>query len=241
MFALDKVVPWGRSFEEYQKMFALSAGDLSGSLLGCADGPASFNAEATRRGTRVISCDPLYQFDRAQISERIAATYDQIMMQTRLNADEFVWTNIHSVEELGRLRSEAMAAFLSDYDAGKHEGRYVSAILPTLPFEDREFDLAICSHFLFLYSDQLGEAFHLAAIHELCRVAKEVRIFPLLALGARPSPHVSTVTDALQSSGHRVTVETVPYEFQRGGNQMMRIRSCTAYPTHASDRPTASP
>jgi len=28
----------------------------------------------------------------------------------------------------------------------------------------------------------------------------------------------------LQSLGHAVSIETVPYEFQRGGNQMMRVR-----------------
>jgi hypothetical protein len=41
-------------------MFALSDADLRGRVLGCADGPASFNAEATRRGTSIISADPLY-------------------------------------------------------------------------------------------------------------------------------------------------------------------------------------
>jgi hypothetical protein len=28
MFTLDQVVPWGRSFEEYRHMFALSGADL---------------------------------------------------------------------------------------------------------------------------------------------------------------------------------------------------------------------
>jgi hypothetical protein len=63
MFILDQVVPWGRSFEEYRRRFALNEADLQVRILGCADGPASFNAESTRRGTRVISIDPLYQLD----------------------------------------------------------------------------------------------------------------------------------------------------------------------------------
>jgi hypothetical protein len=50
MFTLSDVVPWGRSFDEYQRMFVLSEDDLATTILGCADGPASFNAEATRRG-----------------------------------------------------------------------------------------------------------------------------------------------------------------------------------------------
>ena len=44
--------------------------------------------------------------------------------------------------------------------AGRADGRYVEAELPTLPFADRSFDLALCSHLLFLYSVQLGEEFH---------------------------------------------------------------------------------
>ncbi len=49
MFTLDQVVPWGRSFDEYRNMFALADTDLRSKILGCADGPESFNAEATQR------------------------------------------------------------------------------------------------------------------------------------------------------------------------------------------------
>jgi hypothetical protein len=55
-------------------------------------------------------------------------------------------------------------------------------------------------------------------------VAKEVRIFPLLALGATPSPFVEPLAHGLSQSGLAVSIEPVPYEFQRGGNRMMRIR-----------------
>jgi hypothetical protein len=106
---------------------------------------------------------------------------------------------------------------------GKADGRYVTAELPLLPFEDRSFDLAICSHFLFLYSQQLGEAFHHTAIKELCRIAKEVRIFPLLALGGIGYSYVSPIAHSFRQLGYTVSIERVPYEFQRGANKMMRI------------------
>ena len=76
MFTLDQVVPWGRSFDEYRRMFALTEDDLNLTILGCGDGPASFNAEATRRGRRVVSCDPIYRFEKPEIQDRIAATFD---------------------------------------------------------------------------------------------------------------------------------------------------------------------
>jgi hypothetical protein len=224
MFTLDQVVPWGRSFDEYKRMFALGASDLNGRILGCGDGPASFNAEATRFGHRVISCDPIYRFGTEEIQRRIAATYDQVLDQARLNQHEFVWGNgIRDVEELGAVRLAAMERFLDDYAAGRREGRYIDAALPALPFADRSFDLALCSHLLFLYSVQLGESFHDAALRELGRVAAEVRVFPLLALGGERSPFVDGSMRALREAGFEVTVEGVPYEFQRQGNEMLRI------------------
>jgi hypothetical protein len=205
-------------------MFALTNEDLQSNILGCADGPASFNAEATRLGLRVTSCDPLYRFDTAAVRGRIAATFDTVVEETRRNAHEFIWDAIGSVEALAAARSTAMEAFLADYDDGRREGRYVDAGLPTLPFADGAFETALCSHFLFLFTEQLTLDFHIAAIRELRRVAREVRVFPLLALGGQPSPYLRPVTEEIRRLGHYVSIEVVPYEFQRGGNQMMRVK-----------------
>jgi SAM-dependent methyltransferase len=206
-------------------MFDLSDADLRVRILGCADGPASFNTEATARGTDIVSCDPLYQWSADQVRARIAATYETVLEQTRRNADGFVWDAIASVENLGVVRRAAMDAFLTDYEAGRSQGRYVAAALPTLPFTDDTFDLALCSHFLFLYSDQLGALFHRTAVLEMCRIAREVRIFPLVALNGRRSAYVDPLAESLRAAGHGVSMERVPYEFQRGANEMMRIRT----------------
>lgn len=205
-------------------MFALTDDDLRTRILGCADGPAAFNAEATRRGAHVTSCDPIYDFSAQQIRERIAATAEDILKQTQQNLDQFVWDEIASVEQLHRVRIAAMNEFLADYDGGRNEGRYITASLPLLPFADASFDLAVCSHFLLLYSEQLGPQFHDDAVLELCRVADEVRIFPILALGGVASPHAADAIERLQGLNYSATIERVHYEFQRGGNEMMRIR-----------------
>jgi hypothetical protein len=227
MFTLAEVVPWGRSFEEYRRMFALGRDSLRSRILGCADGPASFNAEATGSGLSVVSSDPLYRFSASQIRQRILETSEVVLEQTLRNREEFVWTTINSIDDLRELRMSSMERFLADFEAGREEGRYIDAELPDLPFADRAFDLAVCSHFLFLYSDQLTEDFHIAAIREMARVATEVRIFPLLALGARRSMHVDGVCQRLSAQDFLVTIERVPYAFQRGGNEMMRVRRPT--------------
>jgi hypothetical protein len=130
MFTLDKVVPWDRSFEEYRGVFAIDEADLAGRVLGCGDGPASFNAEATRRGAAVVSCDPFYQWGVTEISARIDATYDQVLDQTRRNPNEFVWRSIASVEALGRVRMTTMQEFFNRLPRGSAGGEVRSGRTP---------------------------------------------------------------------------------------------------------------
>jgi hypothetical protein len=223
-FQLSEVVPWGRSFEEYVSMFSLTGDDLRLRILGCGDGPAAFNDTLTKRGGSVVSVDPLYRFSAEQIAARIEETFDVVMELTRRNSGEFVWGEIPCVEALGETRMKAMSAFLSDFTSGKIEGRYLDAELPQLPFDEKCFDLALCSHFLLLYSAQFDLQFHLQSLRELCRIAHEVRVFPLLELGSLRSRHLDEVVSTLAAEGFQVDIEPVRYEFQKGGNEMLRLR-----------------
>lgn len=229
-FILENVVPWGRSYAEYLRMFALTDADLGRRILGCGDGPASFNAELSRRGGRIVSVDPVYAYDTGEIKSRIDETYDIVLSQTRDSSHEFVWDAIPSVEELGRCRMQAMTVFLDDFAAGKQAGRYVVGELPDLPFIDGEFELALSSHFLFLYSGHFSAEFHLQALREMLRVASEVRVFPLLTLGGSPSPHLPFVSEQIKADGFQLAVQRVPYEFQRGGDEMLVINARTNTP-----------
>lgn len=110
-FTLDKVVLWGRSYEEYIAMFDLAEQEQILRILGCGDGPASFNAELTKRGGAVVSVDPIYAFTAKQIAGRIAETYDTIMQQMHENRAAYVWSKLGSVEEPGRVRAAAMDAY----------------------------------------------------------------------------------------------------------------------------------
>ena len=223
-FTIDGVVPWGRTMAEYCGMFDLGERDLRGRILGCGDGPASFNAEMSAQGYRVVSVDPLYAFPAAAIEQRVEETYDIIMEQLARNRDDFVWTYVPSLPALGQRRMGAMRRFLADFARGKCEGRYLDASLPDLPFDDNSFDLALSSHFLFLYSEQFDLGFHIGALQEMLRVAPEARAFPLLQIGGAPSPHIQGVMDAFTSQGIQARIEDVPYEFQRGGSRMLRLR-----------------
>jgi hypothetical protein len=220
---LEEVVPWDRTLEEYQSMFSLLETDLSAKILGCGDGPASFNAEMTELGHSVVSIDPVYQFSAEQIEQRVRATYEPVISQVKQNSSNYIWKNFQDADELGKARLNAMEKFLLDYESGKIAGRYLYQSLPSLEFVDDQFELCVCSHLLFLYSEQLSLDFHMASIHELLRIASEIRIFPLLKLDGETSPYLELVMEYLSDNGYSIQVQSVAYEFQKGGNQMLRI------------------
>ncbi len=222
-FKYESVVPWGRSFAEYIDMFCLIESDLNKNILGCGDGPASFNSIMKQKGKKVISIDPIYQFTKNFIAKRIEETYQNVLDHTRENRENFVWSKIKNIEDLGTMRMMAMAEFLKDYETGKKEGRYIFAELPILPFPNKQFDLSLASHFLFLYTNILSLDFHLQSINEMLRVSKEVRIFPLLDLNAERSPYVNEIICKYKKLGYDVEEKQVNYEFQKGGNTMLRI------------------
>jgi hypothetical protein len=220
---LDSVVPFGRSLDEYTRLFNLTEADLHQSILSVADGPASFNAEGTRLGYRIQSIDPLYQFSAAQIKTRYDAVVENIIEQIKQTPKDWVWTYHQSIDDLRKNRDRAIQLFCQDYDQGKAEGRYETGELPTLNYANQAYDLGLSSHFLFLYSEHLDHEFHLNSIREMLRVCREVRIFPLLTLMLQPSPYVKAIVDQLTAEGYSCTIQPVGYELQRGGNQMLKI------------------
>jgi hypothetical protein len=220
---LNEIIPLGRTLREYELMFALTDADRSLHILGCGDGPASFNAEWTARGGSVISVDPIYEFTGVEIQSRFDAVLDDIIANVAATPERWVWDFQQSPQGLRKNRVAAMERFLADYEHGKAAGRYLCQELPQLSFADNTFDLALCSHLLFLYTNLLSAEFHIASLRELCRVAKEVRVFPLLDLVGRPSVHLEPVRLTLAQEGIESVVQPVAYEFQKGGNQMLRL------------------
>ncbi|GFE69186.1 SAM-dependent methyltransferase [Chroococcus sp. FPU101] len=220
---LDQIVPFGRTFDEYSKIFNLSDADFKKAILGVGDGPASFNAEAKRKGIKVTSIDPIYQFNKNEIKQRFDAVVDNIIEQVKNTPNDWVWTYHQSPDGLKNNRIKALNLFLEDYEQGKQEQRYLTQEVPFLAFQDIQFELALCSHFLFLYSDQLSYEFHLKSLYEILRVSQEVRIFPLLTMMLQPSPYLDAIIREFTDKGYQVFIEKVQYELQKGGNEMLVI------------------
>ncbi len=222
-FELKNVVPWGRNLEEYTKIFKLTDSDLNNKIISFGDGPASFNFQMTQLNKKVVSLDPIYQFTKAELEQQIDKTKETIMEQMRTNQGKFVWKHIKNIEELEQIRMEAMRNFVIDFELGKEQGRYVHHKLPnSTKFDTLEFDLGLSSHFLILYS-QLGLDFHIQSITEMLRISKEIRIFPILNLNAVKSEVLDGIINHFNSD-FVVLIESVDYEFQKDGNQMLVIK-----------------
>ncbi len=222
---IARPVAWGRTLAEYRAMFALDSPPAAlGPVLDVGAGPASFAAEWVAAGGRAVAADPLYGQDPGWIRADLDAAEASVRRLLDESRDRFVWGHFADPDALVAERRAAAARFLADHASDRRQGRYVAAALPRLPFAERRFALALCSHLLFLYGETLDLDFHRAALAELLRVAREVRVFPLLEMSGAPSRHREPVIGVLEADGAVVQIERVAYMVQRGGDEMLRIR-----------------
>ncbi len=222
--AFDRVFLWGRPFWEYLQMFKLSKDDLEKHILDCAGGPASFNDDLNRLGGKIVSIDPAYRLQPEEIKKHINEAHE-VVRRLLFEKREFYALDFYgnSVDEYCQVHLASMDDFLSDFSAGKREGRYLEGALPDLPFKDKEFDLSICGNLLFLYRDVLSIEFHVQSIEELCRVSKEVRIFPLTKPGVLETDDLETVINMLNERGYKTERVGISYEFRKYSKEMLRV------------------
>jgi len=222
-FLLEKVVPWGRTMDEYIKMFSLSKTDLCKKIASFGDGPASFNYESTVAGHDVISFDIIYQFTKEQIESQICNTKDVVMRQMQQNMQNYIWSDIKDLVDLEKTRMDAMRLFLNDFNDGKGDGRYVYHELPNRTvYDDDTFDIGLSSHFLLMYTG-LGYDFHIQSIDEMLRICKEVYITPIVDLDGNPTKLTEQIIEHYKKA-HQVEIVETSYTFLKNGNQMLYIK-----------------
>lgn len=221
---LDNIVLWSRSFDEYAKFFMLNEQCHKNlKILACADGASSFNLEATELGYDVTSNDPIYHLDLEQINELIGQSCSKIYPLVKENKEDYVWDYFVSPEDLRDRRLETMQKFMGDFAKKGIGTKYIPAALPELPFASDHYDLALVSHFLFLYSEHLPLQFHIDSLNEILRVASEVRVYPLHKNHGGISEHVTPVIDYFEDSGYKVELVEVDYMVAKNSNKMLKI------------------
>lgn len=220
---MRKLVLWGHHIDEYMEMFDLKPEDLSASLLEYGCGPSAVNSELTKQAKKIISCDPLFTLDKATLFSKTSLVFADMAAKLINDKQNFDFCRYGSPNFLLDERQEGMAKFFADYELGKKEGRYVGISEYRLAFADFSFDFALSAHYFFADLDDQDVDFHLQIIKELARVAKEVRIFPLIDRHNQASPFLGPVLLDLQQNNFGVEVREVPYHLQPGGNAMLRV------------------
>lgn len=210
---------WVHSLDDYQHMFALAEHDLTRSILDYPASISSFNAEMYACGHTVISADSHYNLIPFDMSKHVDNIIQHLATHLHQYADRIQGEGEKTLENIVNAWNHYAQMFVTDYSHGKLEGRYRVAQLPTLPFADFEFELALCSDLLFRSKEMLPERM----IAELCRVAHEVRVFPLLDAQGEVSATLGAVMLNLQHANFGVEVREVPYKLQKGSNAMLRI------------------
>jgi hypothetical protein len=223
---LPSVAFFGRTLAEYSRFFALDVATLRGrAVLDVAAGPASFAAEACRRGVDAVAVDPLYGCTPDTLATHVALDYERMFAQMRAKPQLLRFKSFPSIDAAEADRRLAAQRFLADYEAQFVHGRYIGAALPRLPFFDGTFDLVLCAHLLFTYARRFDLEWHLAACRELVRVsAGEVRLHPLCGLDGRPYPALGRLRRLLGNAGVASRVQRVPYEFFAGTGSMLVLK-----------------
>jgi hypothetical protein len=206
-----------RSAREYRAMFDLVE-LATDSVLDCCAGGASLTAEL---GGAATALDPAYAVGRAKLSELMREGLRGTAALTDAHSEHFDWGWYGDPGRKDAMRVDAAQRFLADLDA--RPGHYVAGDLHHLPFADNSFDLALCSHLLFTWSDVLDADWHRRAVAELVRVSRhEVRIFPTVVqkTGA-PVPFLPELRADLATRGVSSRIVKVPYMFQVGADEML--------------------
>lgn len=214
---------WSHSLSDYCQMFDLTPDDLALTILDCAAGLSSFNSEMNVAKKQVVSCDPLYGLSPEQLTHQVKQLQENLLARVNSHTQQFDWGVIANSSVLRQRQQANAGQFLLDFPRGQAEGRYVEAKLPQLPFADYQFDLALCVHILFDGAARPSLDFIFNSLVELCRVAREVRVFPLLNAEGGIAPQLGEVIARLQMLDYGVEIRQVHYNFLKQGKAMLRI------------------
>ena len=220
---LEQILLWGRDLDEYRLMFNLTDDELKKRIVSVADGPATFNAELAERGINIVSADPIYDRPHHEIEAEFLSTLDDFEQKMRLQADNWQWGLFDNPQAFVDKGRRVFKQFLADYQNRGDQSCYVPAVLPSLPFQRNQFELALCSNLLFAYTHLLSLDFHVRAIRDLARVANEVRIFPLNDVRFERSEFVDPVLDTLLKEGYQAELQATDYYDHAEHNYLLRI------------------
>lgn len=221
---LKDIVLVGRTFDEYYKMFNISNINKNAKILDVASGVSSFCAEARALGYDVTASDRIYCFSAEEIEEKCAKDLELTMEKALEAKDLYKWDFFKDIESLKKHRKKAYMRFIEDYKQKRAE-RYVNTEYPKSNFKDKQFNISLVSHFLFMYDEFLDYEFHKKVIKELIRItSKEIRIFPMLNLKGEKSLFIKKLMNDKDFTTNKMEIKKEGYELLSGADEILVIR-----------------
>ncbi|MEO7310721.1 MAG: hypothetical protein ABIX01_09995 [Chitinophagaceae bacterium] len=217
----NHVSVWGRTLEEYQKMFGLGDIPTSTQILSIADGPSTFNKQLRDKEINIVSVDPIYELSIDNLKEVFKQSYQFNKGLFYNNRENFLFKDDTEIEALLQKRQSTFNAFITDY--GLNKQYYKFGQLPTLDFATNSFDLCVSSNLLFIFDHIFDLTFHIQSVKEMLRVAKELRIFPLYDINGNESKNLKSVIEYLDQNNYQWTIQTNDYYVYKDGNKFLQV------------------
>jgi hypothetical protein len=218
-FIRRNTMNWIYNLDDYQGIFGLNAQELQKRIIDFPGRISSVNAELYAKGYYMVSADPSYQLS----PEEMRAHAYQILQTGIQNLDP----NQDHSSLIAKWRV-SVETFLSDYTLGKKEGRY--KVLNHPPFHQLEhsFELLLCTDYLFNSAQSLTLSVQ-NIMDELCKLANEIRIFPLPNLQSVVAAELGPIMLSLQNRNFGVEVRGVEYPERKDANAVLRVwaKECT--------------
>jgi len=210
------------TYDDYIAMFDLDPTMLSRKIIEFPGCFSSFNATALQKNEHVTSLDPLYDLETPMLTNLIqqqAKLWETHVEMTTGNDD----AHLIAKEKYNRFQ-EASSIFLNDYSLDSEHKRYVAWDTENkLPFNEHSFQLALCSHWLFKQKYSLQQVIDF--IDGLCRVAGEVRIFPLLTEKFEAPDYLGHLLANFQTRGYQISCKAIDFDKHEEGSAMLCITS----------------
>jgi hypothetical protein len=222
---MEQSVLWGNTLADYRQMFDLDeAALLRGRLLEFASGATGVNAELTEQGVEVVSYDQRFKLPATALRDVTERNFEHVLKQVQQEPTHYQWQTYESPMVLAESRRYGIERFFEDYADGLAARRYMAGDewMP-LPFADASFDLVLSAQFFLQDNARYSLEWQAQMMAELCRVGRELRIFPLVDERGEAAQGLGTLMQSLQEHQLGVEVRQVDYHFVPNDNAMLRV------------------
>lgn len=218
-----EVIPgWIYGLNEYEQIFDLKPEDYEKTILDFPGSISSFNADAHLKGAHITSSDAIYRLNIEEMRDYANNLFEMNAAYLKKHANKILKEGDQALDSIFAMWERNKLHFLQDYAAGKRQGRYESVLMPELPYVNHQFQLALCSDYVFCRHAQ-NSCRPEQVVFELCRVSEELRIFPLLTEKGEISEWLGPVMLELQNNNYGIEIREVSFKNLIGANAMLRV------------------